>query len=475
MNGMAKLIRRCIAVLSFSTLLLLALNMLLLMAVSARLNANAGPWTTAEETARALRQEGGRFVLSKAQAAQLLEEDAWAVLIDSQTLEVLWHTKHLPKEVPLSYTAGQIAALTRGYIGEYPAFTAESDAGLVVLGYPKERYWKHMYPSWDYRLIQHAPYLFLIAAGINLAAVFLISIVANARLLKSVHPIAEGIEALPSGDPVQVKEQGILSSLAVKINETSRMMQAQRLELIKKETARANWISGVSHDIRTPLSMVMGYAGQLAENAALPEADRKKAEIICAQSIRMKNLVGDLNLASKLEYNMQPLSQEPVSLAALARQSAADFINAGLEEPYSVTLEILPAASECRLRGDKALLVRAVRNLLENARAHNPAGCGIKITVSRNGDRLRLAVEDDGVGISDEKLEKLRHTPHYMMQDTGTGEPRHGLGLLIVQQIAAAHGGEVVFGRGEMGGFLVEMVFGVQEDQNKRMNEDESL
>lgn len=240
MNGMAKLIRRCIAVLSFSTLLLLALNMLLLMAVSARLNANAGPWTTAEETARALRQEGGRFVLSKAQAAQLLEEDAWAVLIDSQTLEVLWHTKHLPKEVPLSYTAGQIAALTRGYIGEYPAFTAESDAGLVVLGYPKERYWKHMYPSWDYRLIQHAPYLFLIAAGINLAAVFLISIVANARLLKSVHPIAEGIEALPSGDPVRVKEQGILSSLAVKINETSSMMQAQRLELIKKETAASN-------------------------------------------------------------------------------------------------------------------------------------------------------------------------------------------------------------------------------------------
>ncbi|MDE7310145.1 MAG: HAMP domain-containing histidine kinase [Eubacterium sp.] len=468
MSGIVKIIRRCIGILSLSTLFILLLNIALLMSVSARMATNAGPWTTAEETAQELRKQGKRYVLSKEQANQLRAEHVWAVLIDNQTLAVQWHTDGLPQEVPLSYTACEIAGLTRGYIGGYPTFTAESDSGLVVLGYPKDRYWKHMFPSWDYQFIKNAPYLALTVVGVNLAAIFLIYVLANARFLKSACPIAEGIEALPLGGIVEVKEQGILSGIALKINETSRMMQVQRRELARKETARANWISGVSHDIRTPLSMVMGYAGQLAESAALPAEDRKKAEIICAQSIRMKNLINDLNLASKLEYNMQPLSKEQVSLSALARQSAADFINSDPKETYPVALEVCCDAASDRIRGDKALLLRALRNLLENARIHNPAGCRIQLTVHCTANGKRLTVEDDGVGISEEKLENLRHTPHYMMHDAGTGEPRHGLGLLIVQQIAAAHGGKVVFGHGKQGGFLAEMVFGDVHEDRKR-------
>lgn len=106
----------------------------------------------------------------------------------------------------------------------------------------------------------------------------------------------------------------------------------------KKETARANWISGVSHDIRTPLSMVMGYAGQIEENEALPEADRKKARIIRQQSIKMKNLINDLNLASKLEYNMQPINPVPVNLVAVAGR-ACGFYEFGYGRKISDRME----------------------------------------------------------------------------------------------------------------------------------------
>lgn len=81
--------------------------------------------------------------------------------------------------------------------------------------------------------------------------------------------------------------------------------------------ARANWIAGVSHDIRTPLSMVMGYAGQLASSSCLETEDRKKAIMIMKQSERMKNLINDLNLASKLEYNMQPIKKKRKTPLAL--------------------------------------------------------------------------------------------------------------------------------------------------------------
>lgn len=65
----------------------------------------------------------------------------------------------------------------------------------------------------------------------------------------------------------------------------------------------------------------------------------------------------------------------------------------------------------------------------------------------------------DGDGISDEQLEKLRNTPHYMMSDNGTEEPRHGLGLLIVRQIMRAHRGDASFGHSASGGFLAALQF----------------
>lgn len=466
MKEIAKLVRRCIGILAFSTFLILILNILILAVISTT-QASPGPWTMAKETARALRQEGDGYVLSEEMAEKLGSENAWAIYIDDHTMEVRWHTEELPETVPLSYTASQIADLTRGYIDGYPAYTEGGENGLVVLGYPRDRYWKHMWPSWDYNLIKNAPYIILAVAGINLAVIFVIYMAANTRLLRSVNPIGEGIDALSAGELVEIRERGLLGGLAVKLNETSRILQSQRSELRKRETARANWISGVSHDIRTPLSMVMGYAGQLEESSALSEEDRKKAEIIRRQSVRMKNLINDLNLASRLEYNMQPISTGPVSLCAIARQGAADFMNSDPEGKYEVELELSGVGSDCRINGDKELLLRALRNLLENCRSHNPQGCNIHIEVQSGGEECRLMVEDDGVGISEEKLEQLRSTPHYMMDDNGaTGEPRHGLGLLIVQQITAAHGGRVSFARGEKGGFRAEVVFNTQIQQS---------
>ena len=87
-------------------------------------------------------------------------------------------------------------------------------------------------------------------------------------------------------------------------------MQNQREQLRNKDTARANWIAGVSHDIRTPLSMIMGYASQLKTSSDLSDEMEKKLSVILKQSERIKNLINDLNLASKLEYNMQPFEKK---------------------------------------------------------------------------------------------------------------------------------------------------------------------
>ncbi len=403
--------------------------------------------------------ESGAYTLSEKGREILQQRNAWAILVEDETGDVVWHSDNLPESVPLHYSAADISYYTRGYIDDYPTTTAARGDDLIFMGHPKDMYWKHMWPAFDYQLIADSPKIVLLFLAVNLLAILFIYFVSTSGVLRSVRPIVSGIEDLPEGKSVYIKEKGLLSDLAAAINRGSEKLMRQDRELKKKESARANWISGVSHDIRTPLSMVLGYAGQLEESGALSEEDRRKASIIRQQGLKMKNLINDLNLASKLEYNMQPLHPEPVNLVAVARQCAADFINADLAGKYPLDWKTDENLTACVIQGDKALLRRAVNNLLNNAQAHNPAGCTISVAVREDAESYILSVEDDGVGISDEQLEKLRNTPHYMMSDNGTEEPRHGLGLLIVRQIMRTHRGDASFGHSASGGFLAALQF----------------
>lgn len=419
-----------------------------------------GGWQSAEEIAEELsgtQREG--FSLSEEGAAILEKAGAWAILIEDGTGDVMWHSDNLPSEIPLHYSASDISWCTRGYIEDYPTTAGARGNDLLMLGHPKQRYWKHMWNTWDYDLIKNAPRTLVKVLGVNLLAVILIYMISTFRILRSVKPIVDGIEALPEDKSVYVEEKGLLSGLAGAINRASEKLRIQEYTLKKKERAQADWIAGVSHDIRTPLSMVMGYAGQLEENQELPEETRNQAQVIRLQSVRMKNLVNDLNLYSKLEYNMQPLTLRPVNLAAVFRLAVADFINLDLEGKYPVEWKAEEGLPPCMIEGDKELLGRAVNNILTNVRAHNPDGCGIVVKPEREDGKLNFVIEDDGTGVEEEQLKRLCSTPHYMLNDGNGEEERHGMGLLIVRQIVEVHGGKVKFFRGSEGGFGVKMEF----------------
>ncbi|SCN25407.1 Histidine protein kinase DivJ [Clostridium sp. N3C] len=458
MRSVPKLIRRYISILLLSCVLLFILNFALLAIFMAKQTPNASPWKTAEEVAKALQLTSDeKYELPDSIVQELKDSNAWAIYIDNESKSVIWHTDNLPKTVPMSYTLSDIVSLTRGYIEGYPTFTGKGKNGLVVLGYPKDSFWKHMWPSWDYHTIANLPKTVLTVFIINAALIFLIYMVANSKLLKSIKPIVNGIQSLPTGEPVYVKEKGLLSELAMNINKTSEILQSQKNQLRRKETARANWIAGVSHDIRTPLSMVMGYASQLKEDTNLTDDERQKATVILKQSQRIKNLINDLNLASKLEYNMQPMNVKSENMIAIVRQVIVDFINMDIEDTHPIELEMDEDLSVCPVKVDKALIKRAVSNLIQNCINHNEKGCKIYVSVVAENNQCTVTVADDGIGVTDEQLKKLNNTPHYMICDENTTEQRHGLGLLIVKQIMAVHGGTTVIDHSSYGGFLVKL------------------
>lgn len=457
MKTLPKLIRRFVCMMLISCILLILLNLILFAACMSSQIPNRSPWQTAEDVASSLQQEDNGYALPEAMEKELQRDDAWAIFIDDTSRQVVWQTENLPDTVPMTYSISDISRLTRGYIDGYPTFTGEAENGLAVLGYPKDRFWKDMWPSWDYHLIANLPKTILLALAVNAALVCAIYLIANAKLLKSINPIVNGIQALPQNKECHLKEKGLLSELAASINKTSEILQSQSRQLRKKETARANWIAGVSHDIRTPLSMIMGYAAQIKSEWDLPEDTRKKAAVIVTQSGRMRNLINDLNLASKLEYNMQPINCKEENLVALVRQVVVDFINMEIDDQHPIEWKTDEALSACFVTADKDLISRAIGNLIQNSINHNEQGCHIFVQIMVENDHATISVADDGIGATDEEIKRLNHAPHYMVCDENTSEQHHGLGLLLVKQIAAAHEGEVTIGHSPSGGFEVKI------------------
>lgn len=461
MKSTLKLIRRFLLVLIFSLVLLLLLNLILFFALTFHQASNGSPWDTADQiSANLIQTPDGSYQLSEEGNSLLDSSGAWAILLDNHSGAVKWNSENLPDEIPRQYSLSDLSWALRGYIKDYPTTSSGYGEDLLVLGHPKTSYWKAMWNTFDYQVIAHLPQTVLLFFFFNLAIILIIYMVTVSRVLRSVRPIVAGIEALPDGREVYVKEKGLLSSLASSLNRASEKLQLQEYSLKKKETARANWIAGVSHDIRTPLSVSMGYASQLEEDISLPEKARKKAGMIRRQSQRMKNLINDLNLASKLEYNVQPLHMEKINAVAFLRQIVVDFLNLDLDGKYPIQWEGMDTPSPCVIWGDPALLRRAISNLIINAQLHNPKGCAISAGVSQEDEEgfCRFVISDNGKGVTEEQLNSIRNKPHYMVCDSNTGEQRHGLGLLIVRQIASAHGGRMEVGHSPQGGFCVSLL-----------------
>ena len=455
MKSIPKLIRRFVGIMMLSIILFVILNVAFFAIVFVRNTSTFSPWDMADNAAAALQLTDDGYSISDDVMVELKEENAWAILINNDTRQVVWQTDNLPNNVPMQYTLSDIAELTRGYVDGYPTFTGKAENGLMVLGYPKDRFWKHTRASWDYNFIANLPKNTIIILVINTVLIFLIYVAANSKLLRSIRPITNGIQDLSSGSPVCIKENGVLFELAEKINKTSEILQKQAEQLRKKETARANWIAGVSHDVRTPLSMIMGYAGQLENSKNLSEVERKKAAVIVKQSNRMKDLINDLNLASKLEYDMQPLTMKQENAISIIRQVIVDFMNMNIDDKFPIEWKTADILSACYINADKDLLKRAISNLIQNSINHNENGCVIYVSVDDGNNACKICIEDSGIGASDEQIDRLNNTPHYMICDTNTTEQRHGLGLLIVKQIIKGHNGEIIIDHSEYGGFKV--------------------
>ncbi|WP_449240520.1 sensor histidine kinase [Desulfoscipio gibsoniae] len=446
MKSMMKILSRYVLSAAVIAIILLIINFALLIAWIVQTSKIAPKDYSVSQLANGLTESDGIYSLSGFAKNEIARQYQWAMLL-SDDGHVIW-SENLPGDVPLKYSVSDVAGFTRWYLNDYPVHVWRHPDGLFVLGGARDSVWKHGIEM-PHKVMDNALAWFPAVLILNGAAAVLLALLFGLQLFRSLKPLAEGIENMAEKRLVELSTRGLLGDLAAGINKTSARLTKQEAALNKRDNARTTWIAGVSHDIRTPLSIVMGYSSQLEDDPELPQSKREQAGIIRRQSERIKTLVSDLNLASKLEYDMQPLRRDSVALAPLLRVVAADFLNSGLSGSYSVAVMIGENAQNTVVGGDEELLKRALYNLMANSIRHNPNGCDIKVTLEKGWGNCSLSVSDNGIGFTQEALNNLNYPKGSARLEN------HGLGLTIVRQIIKAHGGTTEFRNLPEGGCAV--------------------
>lgn len=390
--------------------------------------------------------------------AEWMQGYAWAMVLDDNG-NVIWQ-QDLPQKLNHRYTASEVAVFSHWYLADYPVQCWAADYGLFVVAEPVGTCWK-------YNIDMKQKMIIMLAKSIQPTMVELLLVVLGCCLFfswrgsKSLQTVTAGLDTLAQGGTVSLPAAGFAGELAQKLNETSEQLRRRNEIIARRDTARTEWIAGVSHDIRTPLALILGWAEQLQRDATLPAAARQKAGGICTQCEKIRSLIEDLNLTSKLQYGAQPLRCRPTQAGPLLRRLAAEFCDSPLAARCTVALEIAPDADKAILDADAALLARAVENLLHNAACHNPGPVQVQLSAVRTGKTLRITIADDGAGYPPAVLHALQ------TGEAGENTP-HILGLHVVEQIIRAHGGTAAFARNAPRGAKAVLVLPVTEDPAAR-------
>jgi signal transduction histidine kinase len=223
---------------------------------------------------------------------------------------------------------------------------------------------------------------------------------------------------------------------AIIINEISRRLREAADE---RERVKDEFLGLVSHELRNPLTSVLGYL-QLLKLAPEPLSDSQRGFVDIAESNakRLQHLVGDLLATAQAGAGAFTLQTSRIELNDVVEQSVASARPAAEAAEVALTTEL---AASVVIEGDADRLGQAVDNLISNALKFTPAGGSVAVATQIRGTDAVLTVRDTGVGIPADEVAHL--SERFFRASTAQAIPGVGLGLTVVRQIAQAHGGRL--------------------------------
>jgi two-component system phosphate regulon sensor histidine kinase PhoR len=207
------------------------------------------------------------------------------------------------------------------------------------------------------------------------------------------------------------------------------------------EAVRRDFVANVSHELKTPLTVVRGYAETLLGDEPAPEVRRTFLASILANAARMQRLVDDLLDLSRIESGAWTPRPERVALKPLAEQVWSDVVRASNAADRAFTLAFAPDAGE--VEADPQAVRQVLANILENAARYTPAGGSVTVRSRLRDGAVVIEVADTGPGIPNEHLPRIFERFYRVDAARSRELGGTGLGLAIVKHLVEAHGGRV--------------------------------
>ncbi|GAA2846910.1 hypothetical protein GCM10010517_03700 [Streptosporangium fragile] len=282
--------------------------------------------------------------------------------------------------------------------------------------------------------------------GSSAAALVCLTLLAAHLIRRGLRPldrIVETAAAIGEGNLDRRIEAAPATSEVGRLGHALNQMLAQIEEAFREREASEDrlrrFVADASHELRTPIASIRGYAELFRRGAATRPEDLAKAmSRIEAEATRMGSLVDEMLLLARLDTG-RPLERAPVELTALAADAVADILAIEPLRPLSLEYD-----GPVEVSGDAARIRQVVGNLLANVLSHTPEGTPAVVRIRADGEHAVIEVADEGPGLTDEQS-ALVFERFYRADHTHNGVRRQagaGLGLSIVAAVAAAHGGD---------------------------------
>ncbi len=213
--------------------------------------------------------------------------------------------------------------------------------------------------------------------------------------------------------------------------------------LLKSDQLKSEFISTAAHELRTPVSSIMGFA-ELLSDPSLSGALNEEQKQNCQNEIyenceRLDKIIDDILDLSRIEAGRSiPLDKQPTSIATLLTKVINRF---RLKATHQLTLEIKPGTPETMMI-DGHRINQVLENLLSNAIKYSPKDSRVSVIVDREGGRCQVLIADQGIGMSKSQLSKM-FDKFYRADTSDTAVRGLGLGMSIVKQIVEEHGGTI--------------------------------
>lgn len=300
-------------------------------------------------------------------------------------------------------------------------------------------------------LIFGTEYLLPFALVSSLSAAYLANFLSN-RFVRS-------LADLDPHRPDALKTYEELTPLLRRLQTQSETIRVQKETIAHhqedRETLRREFSATVSHELKTPLTSISGFAELLKSGTVPPETAAEFAEDIYNEAQRMITLVEDIMHLSRLDENSVPMEHTEVDLHALAARVTQRLSAAAKKADVTLTLK----GSHVTINGVELLLDEIIFNLTDNAIKYNRPGGSVAVTTGRQFGRVFLTVQDTGIGIPDEHRSRVFERFYRVDKSHSKEVGGTGLGLSIVKHAAAYHDAAVSIDSTEGKGTMVTVLF----------------